>query len=423
MHLQIAIHQGSLLFACTAAMGNAAACCSDSKTNEPSIAELPAIPAFPQEFTFGMGEEPPLPSHLILDGTDGCLVDNNVDNNDEAIDIAKSDDKIGDHVCPVVGEAAVDSFFTSEKLNQLFIASKEDLGRNFNLGDDIIKGTMKVGSIEGFSCAIADPMTRDCPLVFLSSGFQNMTGYPSSVASGRNCRFLQPISKTINDAFNLDERKVMREFCTTLKPVGATLVNLLLNERNSGERYWNLLRMQYLEVDGQLFILAVQSVLHCFMPKSLARRSKDDSKNKRICEQLESYISALGGIRAEIKEKASASVPITELRGYYTCAMDYLRMLPILSKMKPSLQKSLSGSSNKTSLAPVLKAGMTVQAIQDISYPVAPIVKDAVGEVISIDAFGNASVKWQGDGGSGSILKRDYNKLKILSQCVLNTET
>ena len=72
---------------------------------------------------------------------------------------------------------------------------------------------------------VSDPNAEDCPLVFISRGFEDLTGYPAEFACGRSCRFLQPLSRTINDAFNLGERKRMREFTTTIQPAGTTIVN------------------------------------------------------------------------------------------------------------------------------------------------------------------------------------------------------
>ena len=44
----------------------------------------------------------------------------------------------------------------------------------------------------------------------------------------------------------------MREFCTTLHPAGTSIVNLLVNESYHGVRFWNLLHMFYVDVDGTL---------------------------------------------------------------------------------------------------------------------------------------------------------------------------
>ena len=93
---------------------------------------------------------------------------------------------------------------------------------------------------------------------------------------------MQPISAIVNDAFNLEERRKMREFCTTLQAPGTTIVNLLLNERYTGERFWNLLHMTYVEVEGELYILGVQTNLDAYMPKNLGVACEEDAKNRKV---------------------------------------------------------------------------------------------------------------------------------------------
>ena len=74
----------------------------------------------------------------------------------------------------------------------------------------------------------------------------------------------------------------MREFCTTLQAPGTTIVNLLLNERYTGERFWNLLHMTYVEVDGELYILGVQTNLDAYMPKNLKVAREEEARNKEL---------------------------------------------------------------------------------------------------------------------------------------------
>jgi len=38
---------------------------------------------------------------------------------------------------------------------------------------------------------VTDPFLPDCPIVFASEGFYQMTGYPPEEVLGKNCRFLQ----------------------------------------------------------------------------------------------------------------------------------------------------------------------------------------------------------------------------------------
>mmetsp|Transcript_95378 Transcript_95378/g.179364 ORF Transcript_95378/g.179364 Transcript_95378/m.179364 type:complete len:419 (+) Transcript_95378:62-1318(+) len=418
-------------------MGNASHCCRSEKEPETAdaqfaAAEEPPTPVFSESdfptVAIVRGRKKRVACVLdltldeLIDEIDSSLYEDQDDRGDEPIspvNLTKENDKIGDHVCPVVGDGAAKMFFSSNKLNKLFQASKEDLGRSFSLEDNTIKDTMAVGSNGGFACAIADPSTPDCPLVFVSAGFESMTGYSSEQVVGRSCRFLQPRNAVLNNAFNMGERKALRDFCTNPQPAGTASVSLLLNERSNGERFWNLLRMRSVEADGQLFILAVQSVLDCFMPKVLRRHLKDNQKNKKICELLGNFINHLDKMRAEIKEKTS--VPITELRGYYTAIMNQMEMLPVLTKLdqvkKENAAHDAAGEAAKAA-TPVLKAGLTVKVLEDIKYPSHKVKKGIVGKILGIDSFGNATVEWQDDEFRDKVkglLKRDFIKLQIVS--------
>ena len=158
------------------------------------------------------------------------------------------------------------------------------------------------GADNGFACAVSDPNFNDCPLVYVSPGFDKLTGYSSDFSCGRSCRFLQPISAVVNDAFNLDERRKMREFCTTLQKPGTTIVNLLLNERYTGERFWNLLHMTYVEVEGELYILGVQTNLDAYMPKNIQKAQHEADQDTRVVAESKRFLEHLQLLRDEIGE-------------------------------------------------------------------------------------------------------------------------
>eukprot|EP00931_Biecheleriopsis_adriatica_P005054 TRINITY_DN106618_c0_g1_i1.p1 TRINITY_DN106618_c0_g1~~TRINITY_DN106618_c0_g1_i1.p1 ORF type:complete len:1545 (+),score=269.16 TRINITY_DN106618_c0_g1_i1:47-4636(+) len=124
-------------------------------------------------------------------------------------------------------------------------------------------------------CAVSDPSAVDCPLVFVSNSFEQMTQYKAEFALGRNCRFLQPNVSKLNDLLNGHELRRMREFCRRKGVTGQSIVNILLNERKNGERFWNLLHMIHVEVKGKPFILGVQTVLDLPMPSVLQEEIAD----------------------------------------------------------------------------------------------------------------------------------------------------
>mmetsp|Transcript_33250 Transcript_33250/g.60258 ORF Transcript_33250/g.60258 Transcript_33250/m.60258 type:complete len:760 (+) Transcript_33250:42-2321(+) len=114
---------------------------------------------------------------------------------------------------------------------------------------------------ECLACAVADPQLPDCPLIYISKQFEQLTGYFREWVIGRNCRFLQPKRKEVNVYYNRTECMLMREFCTGVKEIGSRIVTLLLNESASDIPFWNLLLMEHVEVAGQPFILGVQTNL------------------------------------------------------------------------------------------------------------------------------------------------------------------
>jgi len=205
----------------------------------------------------------------------------------------------------------------------------------------------------------------------------------------------------------------MRDFCSTVQPVGTTIINLLLNERFTGERFWNLLRMQYVQVDGDVYIFAVQTNLDAYMPKVLAKRMKNPAKNKNIVEALGGFLDALSKMRKELRTMVNA--PIMELKGFFTSQMNFLQMLPMISKAAPNLQKPILAISSGNE-KPVEK-GAQVEVTQTIKYPSFALPAKLKGKITTMDAFGNAVILWEKkEIGTKGVLKRDFGNLKVLSK-------
>lgn len=78
---------------------------------------------------------------------------------------------------------------------------------------------------------VADATLPDCPLVYASEGFMQMTGYSSEEILGHNCRFLQGEG---TDPKSVDQ---IREAVKT----GKSLCTRLLNYKKDGTPFWNLL--------------------------------------------------------------------------------------------------------------------------------------------------------------------------------------
>lgn len=332
------------------------------------------------------------------------------------LEFSKKNDSIGDHICPLLGAEAAEDFTSNDRLKKILEASKEDMGKNFSLDASSLDDSPDKASAV-IAMAVSDPNAADCPLVFVSQGFEDLTGYASEFVTGRSCRFLQPTSKVLNDGVNLNDRKLMRHFCDELQPDGTTIVNLLLNERKTGERFWNLLRMQYVMVDGIQYIFAVQCTLDGFMPRLLTRRLLGQQKNAGIVDTLGEFLHALGNIREELRR--SEFMPILELKGYYTCALNCLQLLPALSKIStasPSVSFGKivdfvkDGSAEKPD---VVGPGCIVTTQDELKYPTYKVPANTQGKVLSIDSFGTATIDWK-DIGKKGCLKRDVSKLVIM---------
>lgn len=104
---------------------------------------------------------------------------------------------------------------------------------------------LKLGAVD-MSCAfvVCDVTLNDCPIIYVSDNFQNLTGYSRHEIVGRNCRFLQAPDGNV-------EAGTKREFVEnnavyTLKKTiaaGQEIQQSLINYRKGGKPFLNLLTM------------------------------------------------------------------------------------------------------------------------------------------------------------------------------------
>lgn len=172
----------------------------------------------------------------------------------------RPEDFAGDTYAPKFGKAAVDAFQASDDWLSIVESVKTSLTSTCGVSFGELERTRREADGRNVVCAVSDPEKLDCPLVYVSKGFEDLTGYPRSYALGRNCRFLQPNNRTENDASNLADRDRMRNFCKGFMPEGHVLWNLLLNESFDGRQFWNLLRMEFVHLGEarKPYIFAVQ---------------------------------------------------------------------------------------------------------------------------------------------------------------------
>jgi hypothetical protein len=330
----------------------------------------------------------------------------------------KADQNRSDDVCPVTGVKDAEDFRRMDMFTKLLIASGEELCRAFALPPGALdsKGD-KSSSLVSYS--ISDPAGEDCPLVHVSSGFEDLTGYTTDYSTGRNCRFLQPLSRLINDAFNWTDRKEMRAFCFDPQQTGKTIIHLLLNENAiTGQRFWNLLRLQYVGFEGRQYIFGVQTTIDAYMPRTLAKRWESLENNRNIVDNLADFRAHLAGMRQQLKTMSHS--PIFELKGYLTAMLNHVRMAIKVNATPstPSTESDLGSKPKERKLAPVARGGVgivkgvKVRLLADVKYASGDLKKGTTGMVKAIDAFGTATIDFGIGMGTKGVLKKDLKMLE-----------
>jgi len=123
-------------------------------------------------------------------------------------------------------EISATSFETSDNLSILL--SVRDITERKAYQEEL---ELKTQAIDGapIGITISDPSQPDNPLVYVNDGYTELTGYPKSEATDRNCRYLQgpgtreePVAK-------------MREAIDNEEPVSVDLRNY----RKDGTPFWN----------------------------------------------------------------------------------------------------------------------------------------------------------------------------------------
>ena len=126
-----------------------------------------------------------------------------------------SGDFLFDHYVPKQSQT-VNAFHEMGGWTKVLAQIEDQLSSFWQFDKDLVE-TFKNEDSRDVACAVADPTHQDCPLVYVSRGFEELTGYPREFSLGRNCRFLQPNDAWRNDMLNLGERKRMKVFCDAAK--------------------------------------------------------------------------------------------------------------------------------------------------------------------------------------------------------------
>ncbi|KAF3763065.1 hypothetical protein M406DRAFT_94101 [Cryphonectria parasitica EP155] len=140
---------------------------------------------------------------------------------------------------------------------------------------------IQLGAVD-FSCAfvVCDVTMNDCPIIYVSDNFQNLTGYSRHDIVGQNCRFLQAPDGKV-------EAGTKREFVENISvwnlkrkiQEGKECQQGLINYRKGGKPFLNLLTMIPIpwdnEVDIRYFIGFQIDLVEC--PDAIAGKEKQGS--------------------------------------------------------------------------------------------------------------------------------------------------
>ncbi|KAK0610441.1 PAS domain-containing protein [Bombardia bombarda] len=104
---------------------------------------------------------------------------------------------------------------------------------------------IQLGAVD-MSCAfvVCDVTQNDCPIIYVSDNFQNLTGYSRHEIVGKNCRFLQAPDGAVEAGSNREfvENDAVYRLKRTIAD-GEEIQQSLINYRKGGKPFLNLLTM------------------------------------------------------------------------------------------------------------------------------------------------------------------------------------
>lgn len=107
---------------------------------------------------------------------------------------------------------------------------------------------------------LCDPSQHDMPIVHVSRGFTDMTGYTESEVRGMNCRFLQhrrsgwPKPDSMQSKMNVDANRQMRQSIRREEEVQVTIMNY----RKDGSMFPNVVTIIPIVYEGRKYCVGFQ---------------------------------------------------------------------------------------------------------------------------------------------------------------------
>mgnify|MGYP006279681775 CR=1 FL=1 len=162
---------------------------------------------------------------------------------------------------------------------------------------------------------VADAAQPDMPLVYVNAAFERITGYPTSYAVGRNCRFLQG---------SATRQKPVSEMRSAIEAGESTTVELR-NYRRSGELFWNEVALAPLRnEEGEIayYVGFQQDVTRRKRAEQAvadraARIERERITQKRLLERLDGVVVdvteavAMASSREELRREVVGSIADT----------------------------------------------------------------------------------------------------------------
>lgn len=144
---------------------------------------------------------------------------------------------------PKLGWPCVEAFDKLHTLGKIRPETQAELIKAWELKEEdmpqALSGTIPVD----VTCFVSDPNGVDCPLVYISAPFEELTGYSRLWALGRNWRFLNPSGCDLFEELNRSELSRISRFVQQTE--AGCMLSLLLMTRADGRHFWSVLYLEH----------------------------------------------------------------------------------------------------------------------------------------------------------------------------------